>query len=258
MRRRKFIALLGGGLAGWSLAARAQQGAKTARIGFLGSTSPSAVEGRLARFRAGLRDLGYVEGENISIDFRWAESNFARLAELAVELIRLRPDILVTYGTAGALAAKQATKTVPIVMTTSGDAVASGIVASLAHPGGNVTGSTFFGPELSAKRLELLKEAYPSASRVAVLINPDSPYDALLMQEIERAAKSLKFDLQLLKARKLTEIENTILAAVKMRVDAIVVVDDLLFVGNFEWIAGLRETIDLPQLARMNLLTLAA
>jgi putative ABC transport system substrate-binding protein len=120
---------------------------------------------RLERFRAGLRDLGYVEGDNIFIDFRWAEGNYLRLAEFAAELVRLKVDLLATYGTPATLAAKQATTTVPIVMIVSGDAIATGIVASLARPGGNVTGSTFFGPELNAKGVELLKEAFPSASR---------------------------------------------------------------------------------------------
>jgi putative ABC transport system substrate-binding protein len=245
--RREFITLVGGAATAWPLAAHAQQGTKVARIGFLGSTSPSGVEGRLARFRAGLRDLSYVEGENILIDFRWAEGNYNRLTEFAAELIRLKVDVLVTYGTPGTLAAKKATTTIPIVMTASGDAVASGIVASLAHPGGNVTGSTFFGPELSAKRLELLKEVYPSASRVGVLINPDSPYDALLIEPMRTAAKSLKFDLQQLQARRPNQIEDTISTArAKARVDALVVTDDLLFVGNLEWIAELANNNRLP------------
>src|SRR5262245_9318351 len=126
----------------------------------------SGIESRVERFRAGLRDLGYVEGDNIFIDFRWAEGNYPRLAEFAAELVRLKVDLLATYGTPGTLAAKQATTTVPIVMIVSGDAVATGIVASLARPGGNVTGLTFFSPELNAKGLELLKEGFPSASRV--------------------------------------------------------------------------------------------
>jgi putative tryptophan/tyrosine transport system substrate-binding protein len=152
VKRREFITLLGG-TAAWPLAARAQQAGKVARIGFLGATSPAGIESRLERFRAGLRDLGYVEGKDIFIDFRWAEGNYARLAEYAAELVRLKVDILVTYGTPGTLAAKKATETVPIVMLVSGDAVATGIIASLARPGGNVTGSTFFDPELNAKRL---------------------------------------------------------------------------------------------------------
>jgi putative ABC transport system substrate-binding protein len=170
MKRREFITLLGGSAAAWPRVARAQQAAKIARIGFLGATSLSAVEDRLDRFRTGLRDLGYIEGQNILIDFRWAEGRYARLVEFAAELVRLKVDILATYGTPATLAAKQATTTVPIVMIVSGDAVATGIVSSLARPGANVTGSTFFSPELNAKSLELLKEAYPSASRIAVLL----------------------------------------------------------------------------------------
>jgi putative ABC transport system substrate-binding protein len=128
VHRRQFITLLGGAAAAWPLAGRAQQATKTARIGFLGADTQSGVESRLERFRAGLRDLGYVEGDNVLIDFRWAEGNYARLAEFAGELVRLKVDLLVTYGTPGTLAAKQATTTVPIVMIVSGDAIATGIV----------------------------------------------------------------------------------------------------------------------------------
>ena len=137
MKRREFITLLGGAAATWPLAARAQQVAKPARIGFLGVDTQSGIASRLERFRAGLRELGYVEGDNVLIDFRWAEGNYARLAEFAGELVRLKVDLLVTYGTPGTLAAKQATTTVPIVMIVSGDAIATGIVTSLAHPGKN-------------------------------------------------------------------------------------------------------------------------
>src|SRR5262245_38520228 len=148
MRRREFITLLGGA-ASWPLAARGQQPPKPARIGFLGADTQSGIASRLDGFRSGLRELGYIEGERIPIDFRWAEGNYARLTEFAAELVGLKVDLLVTYGTPGALAAKQASATVPIVMIVSGDAVATGIVASLARPGANVTGSTFFSPELN-------------------------------------------------------------------------------------------------------------
>jgi putative ABC transport system substrate-binding protein len=194
LRRREFVAGLGG-TAAWPLAASAQQPGKTARIGFLGPTTFAADEPLFKRFRDGLRDLDYVEGQNVFIDFRWAETNYARLAEFAAELVRLRVDILVTYGTPATLAAKQATTTLPIVMVVSGDAVATGIVSSLARPGGNVTGSSWFNPELSAKRLEIFKDVYPSASRIAVLFNPDNPVDAFLVQAMELAAKSLKLEL---------------------------------------------------------------
>jgi ABC-type uncharacterized transport system substrate-binding protein len=193
MRRREFITLIGAA-AGWSLAARAQQVAKTARIGFLGADTQSGVESRLERFRAGLRDLGYVEGDNVFIDFRWAEGNYARLPDFAAELVRLKVDLLVTYGTPGTLAAKKATAAVPIVMIVSGDAIATGIVASLARPSGNVTGSTFFAPELNAKGVELLKEAFPAASRVATLLNPDNPVTAPILQAMVLTADRLKLE----------------------------------------------------------------
>ena len=246
LKRREFITLLGGVATAWPLAARAQQPAKIARIGFLGSTSPSAVEGRLERFRTGLRDLGYVEGQNILIDFRWAEGRYTRLAEFAAELIRLKVDILATYGTPATLAAKQATTTVPIVMIVSGDAIATGIVSSLAYPGGNVTGSTFFSPELGVKSLELLKEAYPSASRIAVLVNPGNPVIAAEMQAMTLAAKSLKLELQPFEARQANEIDSMVSTVLKARFDALAVTDDSVFIGNAERVAEIATRNRLP------------
>src|SRR5215831_16959043 len=155
IRRRKFLATLGGA-ATWPLAAHAQRASRVARIGFLGSTFASPWASRVEAFRSGLRNLGYVEGENIAIEFRWAEEKYDQLPRLAAELIRLKVDVLVTYGTPGTLVAKNATTTIPIVMVHSGDAVAAGIVASLARPGGNLTGMTYFLPELVAKRIEML------------------------------------------------------------------------------------------------------
>jgi len=139
------------------LAAEAQQAAKVHRVAFLGSTSPAGYANQLEAFRGGLRDLGYVEGQNLIIEFRWAHERYERLTELAAELVRLKPDVLVTHGAPGALAAKAATKDIPIVIGVVGEAVAIGAVESVARPGGNVTGSSFFLPELNAKRLEVLK-----------------------------------------------------------------------------------------------------
>src|SRR4051812_35548144 len=167
MRRRAFIALLGGAGA-WPVAARAQT-AKTSRIGFLGLVSASSHASRIAAFRAGLRDLGWIEGRHLSIEFRWAEGNYDRLPALAEELLRLNIDVLVTHGAAGALAAKKATSTTPIVITAVGDMLTLGLVSSLSRPGGNVTGLSLFTAELSAKRLELIKEAVPSVTRMAML-----------------------------------------------------------------------------------------
>src|SRR5262245_24000002 len=154
MRRRAFITLLGGAAAAWPLAGRAQQAGKVPRIGFLGATSAFGLVGRIDGFRQGLRDRGYVEGTNILIDYRWADGNYGRLPELALDLVRSKVDLIVTHTTPGALAAKQATTTIPIVVAIVGDPVASGVVASLARPGGNITGQSFFNPELRAKRIE--------------------------------------------------------------------------------------------------------
>jgi putative ABC transport system substrate-binding protein len=151
------------------LGIEAQQAAKVPRIGFLGLASASSFGKQVEALRTGLRDLGYLEGKNVVIDYRWAEGKYDRLSDLAGELVRLRVDALVTHGTPGALAAKRATTTIPIVMTTRADAVALGLVESLARPGGNITGSTFFVPELNAKRLEIFKEPLPHSRRMAVL-----------------------------------------------------------------------------------------
>jgi putative ABC transport system substrate-binding protein len=240
MKRREFLTLLGGAAA-WPLAARAQQAAKIVRIGFLGMSTAMGIESRLERFRSGLRDLGYVEGKNILIDFRWAEGNYARLAEYAAELIRLRVDILVTYGTPGTLAAKQATETMPIVMLASGDAVATGIIASLARPGGNVTGSTFFDPELHAKRLELIKEISPSAKRIAVLVNPSNPVNVPIIQAMGRTAELLKLELQTFEARTADELQSVVSNMIKQRDDAVTVTQDPLFVANTRKIAEITR-----------------
>ena len=160
LKRRQFITLLGSAAAAWPLAAaRAQQPGKMAKIGFLGSATAAGSAESVEALRAGLRDFGHVEGRNIVIEFRWAEGKYDRLSDLVAELIRLNVDVIVTHGTPGTRTAKQATTTIPIVMAISGDAIATGIVASLAQPEANLTGSTFFLPELNAKRLELIKES---------------------------------------------------------------------------------------------------
>jgi putative ABC transport system substrate-binding protein len=164
VRRRQFITLLGGAAAAWPLAARAQQAGKVHRIGFLGSATPAGSAKAVETLRTGLREFGYVEGTNIGIEFRWAEGNYDRLPQLVAELVATNVDVLITHGTPGTRAAKQATITIPIVMAISGDAIATGLVSNLARPEANLTGSTFFLPQLNAKRLELLKEACPHLS----------------------------------------------------------------------------------------------
>jgi putative ABC transport system substrate-binding protein len=169
MRRREFISLLGAA-ATWPVRARAQTG-KTSRIGFLGPSSPSQESHVVGAFRQKLRELGYVEGDTFVVEFRWAEGRDSRLPGLAAELVRLKPDVIVTTGTPGSLATKRATSTIPIVFASSGNPVAAGLVLSFSRPGGNVTGFTVSGPELEGKRVQLLKEVVPQLSRVAVVWN---------------------------------------------------------------------------------------
>jgi putative ABC transport system substrate-binding protein len=173
-RRRECLTVLGGAAA-WPLTAHAQQPPKIARIGFLGPGYSASTAPSVEKVWEGLRDLGWLEGKNFVVEYRWAEGNYDLLPQLAAELVRLNVDVLVTYATPGGLAAKQATTTIPIVLIIAGDAIITGLVASLSHPGGNLTGQTFFGPELAAKRLELLKEAVPDSRRVAVLVQPANP-----------------------------------------------------------------------------------
>jgi putative ABC transport system substrate-binding protein len=188
-----------------------------------------------------------VEGRDFVIEFRVADGKYDRLPGLAAELVRLKVDVIVTGGTPGTRAAKQASAAIPIVMAISGDAVATGLVASLARPGGNVTGSTYFDPELHEKRLELLKEAVPRITRVGALINPDNPQAmGTTLQALRRAAESLKMELPLFEARSPSEFEGAFSAMAKRRVDAVAIVDDPMFLGNLRAIADLAASKRLP------------
>src|SRR5262245_47599506 len=172
MNRREFITLLGSA-AMWPLAARAQRPVMPV-IGFLGGANPVGYAPQIEALRLGLRDYGYVEGRTIAIEYRWAEGRYDRLPALAADLVSRKVDLIITQGTPAAFAAKQATTTIPIVMAIVGNPVDTGLVSSLARPGGNVTGSSFFYAELSAKRLEIMKELMPQLSRAGVLLNPDN------------------------------------------------------------------------------------
>src|SRR6201993_3022655 len=245
MRRRDFTALVAGAAA-WPLTARAQRPTKVTRIGFLGPASASSHAVYIEAFRAGLRDHGYLEGKNIVIEFRWAEGNYDRLHALAAELVRLNIDILVTYSNPPVLAAKQATTTIPIVIAISGDAVGSGLIASLNRPGGNVTGQTFFHPELNAKRLEILKAALPHSSRVAVLFNPSNTIARSILQAMALPAVSLKLDLQQFEVRRSNEFGGALSAMGTGHVDALVVIDDPVIIGGVRSIADLAMAQRLP------------
>jgi putative ABC transport system substrate-binding protein len=242
IRRRDFITLLGGAVAGWPLAARAQPPGKVARIGFLGATSatPPGYAKRIAALRSALRDLGYVEGINLVIEYRWAEENYARLPELAADLVRATVDVIVTHGTPAALAAKGVTTTVPIVMAIIGDPVASGVVTNVARPGGNITGSSFFSPEINAKRIELLKETMPQLTRVAVLLNPNNPLPAD-MQAMEIAARSLELQLQRFPVRVSSEFESAFENMRRGQIEAVTVNDEAMLIANTSTIAILAN-----------------
>jgi putative tryptophan/tyrosine transport system substrate-binding protein len=246
LKRREFISLLGGLAAAWPVTASAQQATKIFRIGFLGATSASSWASRVEAFRLGLRDLGYVEGKNILIEFRWAEEKYDQLPALAAELVRQKVDVLVTFGTPGTLAAKRATTAIPIVILYIGDAVAAGVVASLRQPGGNITGSTYFLPQLFAKRLELLKEAMPHITEVAILVKPDNPLFVSMLQGLEIAANSLKVGLQRFDAHGPSEFEAAFLAMAKRRVDAVVTAEHAVFLSNVKAIADLATRQSLP------------
>src|SRR5215470_4018232 len=220
VERRTFMAMVAGGFVAAPLAAYAQQAGKVPRIGFLSLTFPSDRPPLLDAFRQRLHELGWVEGQNIVIDYRYAEGRVDRLPDLAAELVRLKVDLIVSEGTQGVTAARNATETIPIVMITVRDPVGTGLIASLARPGGNVTGmSGSAGLEIVAKQLELLKETVPKIRRVAILSNPANAYHPLANREVTVAARSLGVQLQLLEARGPTEFDGAFAAMATERVE---------------------------------------
>ena len=246
MKRREFISLVGAAAA-WPLAARAQQVGKMPQIGYLGVSSPSLEPHYVEAFRQKLRELGHVEGKNIAIEYRWAEGQDDRLPNLASELVRLKPDVIVTTGTPGAVAAMQATKTIPIVMASSADPVGSGLVASLARPGGNVTGFTILGPELEGKRLELLKQAVPGLSRLAVLWNPSNPGIVSYFETVKNAGRALQISLgPVVEVRRSDELDNAFTAIASARPHALVVIADRFLLSHRKQIVEFAAVKRLP------------
>jgi|SRR5713226_1211407 len=226
--------------------AEAQQPKKVPRIGFLGGTSASIEKSRIEAFRQGLRELGYVEGKNIIIEWRWAEGKFDRLPEFAAELVRLNVEVIVTGGSTSTGAAKKVTTTVPIVMAQVNDPVGSGFVASLARPGGNMTGLSTLVPELSGKRLELLKEVVPKLSRVAVFGDSTTPGNAQSLKETELAARPFKLQLQYLDILGPKDIEIAFREATKGRADAALVLGAPVLISQRKKIADLMVKNRLP------------
>jgi putative ABC transport system substrate-binding protein len=249
MKRREFITLLGGAAAAasvlWPFAARAQQSAMPV-VGILGPQSPAASGHLLDAFRRGLAETGYVEGQNVTIEYRLTEGNFDRLPELAADLFRGRVSVLAAAGTAAALAARPATETVPIVFGVNDDPVKLGLVASLARPGRNATGINFFSVEVIAKRLGLLRELVPTAARVAVLVNPANTTNTSATLAVEPAARALGLQIQFYNASSSREIDAAFAALARERPDALFVAPDGLFSARRVQLISLAARHALP------------
>jgi putative tryptophan/tyrosine transport system substrate-binding protein len=247
LKRRAFITLLGGAAA-WPLAARAQPSGKTYRIGFLGVFSFTEYQRLVDALRAGLRQFGYEEGKSIAIEYRWAEGRYDRLPELAAELVKLNVDVIVTHTSLGARAAKQATSTIPVVFAAVADPIEAGLVPSLARPDGNLTGLTFFATEVSAKRAELIKQAIPTVTRLAVLVNPGLPSMAAILTGVHRAASVLGVELVRIEVKERDDIATVIASIAKGRAEALLVIEEPLTISNARQIADLALQNGLPMI----------
>ena len=245
MRRREFITLLGGAAA-WPLAARAQHTLPV--IGLLDARSPDALAERLRGFRQGLRDIGFIEGQNVAVEYRWADNQMDRLPELVADLVRRNVAVIVTPGgLVSTLASKAATTTIPIVFVVADDPVRLGLVASLGRPDGNLTGINFFTGELSAKRLELLHELVPAATRVAVLVNPANAANAeTALREAETAARAIGFEIQVFNASTSQEINAAFATFARERLDAVFLGIDPFFNSRRVQLVQLAARYALP------------
>src|SRR5215813_8339460 len=229
--RRDLITLLGGAAASWPLAARAQQAGKLPTIGFLGSATPLVESQRVAAFVQRLRQLGWIEGHNLGIEYRWAEGGSERFAEIAAEFVRLKVDLIVASTTPAAIAAKQATAVIPIVFASVGDPVGTGLVASLARPAGNLTGLSNLLHDTATKRLELLREVVPNLRRLAIIANVDNPATVLTMREVQVTAPTLGLDVTRLEIHRGEDIAPSF-ESLKGRAEALFVAPDPLVNTN--------------------------
>jgi putative ABC transport system substrate-binding protein len=247
MRRREFITALGGATA-LPFAARAQQAAKVYRIGYLGVASHAGYAREIEALLRGLRQLGFEEGKNIALYYQFAEGDYDRLPALASELVTVKVDVIVTHSTPGARAAKQATSTIPIVVTAAADLVSSGLVPSIARPGGNLTGLTFFFAEICAKRVELIKEAVPGVIRLGVLVNPYNPSGAIALTAMERVAGSLRMELLPMNVRAPEDFVGAFTMLVSRGAQALTFIEDGVLNSNARYIAQLAMQNRLPMI----------
>jgi putative ABC transport system substrate-binding protein len=246
LKRREFVTLLGGSAAAWPLAARAQQAAVPV-IGYLGAQSPAAFASRVTAFRQGLGETGYVEGRNVAIEFRWAEGQHDRLPALAAELVARRVAVIVAPGGApAAIAAKSVTTTIPIVFEMGADPIAMGLVTSLNRPGGNLTGVSSLNVEVTPKRLEILREAIPTATVVAVLLNPTSPTADSQLRNLQEAARALGLQLHVLHASSARDFDAVFATLLQLRASGLVVASDTFFATHSEQLAALTVRHALP------------
>jgi putative ABC transport system substrate-binding protein len=245
MRRREFMLALAGATAAWPLAARAQQSGKRPTIGFMGSTTPSVAAQWVASFVQRLRELGWLEGRDVAIEYRWAEGRSERYTEIVAEFVRLKVDVILTHNTPTVLAAKHATSVIPIVFATAGDPIGSGLIASLARPGGNVTGISSQGSDAAGKRLELLREVVPGLRRFAVLANLASSFPALELSEIQAASRTLGLEVFPFDVRRDQDIAPAF-EALKGHTEAVYVVADPLVSTNRVRINTLALGVHLP------------
>jgi putative ABC transport system substrate-binding protein len=247
MRRREFIALISGAAVGWPLAARAQTSRRLGILTLAGEQS-GKIRGLLEAFVQGLKEYGWIEGQNVSFEYRFAEGKVDALTKFAAELVQLRVDVILADGTSSTKAAKNATRTIPIVMAASVDPVGSGFVANLSRPGGNITGLSSLAPELAGKRLQLLSEIVPGLARVAVLANPSSPATTLLLEQTQKAAQRLGVSLHVVEASTPDNLESAFAAIAAARAGALLVMQDAMFFNHHPPIVAFAAASRLPAL----------
>jgi putative ABC transport system substrate-binding protein len=245
MRRREFITLLGGAAASWPVAARAQQAAMPV-IGFLNSASPGPYARYVAAFHQGLKEAGYLEGQNVVIEYRWAHGQYERLPAMVAELAARPVTVLAATSTPAALAAKAATITLPTVFTTASNPVELGLVASLSRPGGNITGATQLNVEVGPKRLELARELVPSATTLGLLVNPANPVAGTLSSDLQAAARTLGLELHVLRASTEREIDDAFITLSQLQAAALVITSDIFFNSRSEQLGALTLRHRMP------------